>query len=278
MWRDELIEPGPDLSKFELDHVSVSQLRTFLMCGYRWYFDNAAGEDRTNAPGWSARLRGTALDKAATAHFDLKREDHRGLPMAQFVDLAVETHREGEDMTNFEMAEAESRDRTAKIAREYRSFFGELFQPWADQAAQQKFKYQDDGLLLPVHGIIDLRTADKVIVDNKVKAKKNLPKAGELEADLQLTTYSMATGWTHVALAVITDERDPQAQYYETDRNPAQWAGIKERYNQMIRSIRAGILHPAPEKSWYCCDKWCSHWSYCPHGGAMDAPIPGMYE
>jgi hypothetical protein len=265
-----------DLSAFQLDHLSVSQLRTWLMCGYRWYYDNATGTDRTNAPGWSGRLRGSALDAAANAHFGQKVEDGVGLPARQFVEVAVATHDEGVDTTMFDISEEKSRDRIARIAKEYRETFGELLQPWAGQAPQEKFIYQDEGLLVPIHGIIDLRTTSQVVVDNKVKRKKNVPTQLAIDTDLQLTTYAMATGYSRVALAVMVDEDKTHAVYLESSRTANQVANIRARYNAMARGIRAGVLMPAPEGAWYCCEKWCSHWGYCPYGGGEDRPIPGM--
>lgn len=264
-----------DLSAFELDHVSVSQLRTFYMCGIRWYFDNANPE-RVYAPGWSARLRGTSIDRAATEHFQKKANDGTGITLNQFVDLAVATHQEGEDTHMFEMSEVSSRDRTALLAKEYRQTFGEMFHPWAEQAVQEKIKYESPDLLLPVHGVIDITLVTNMVVDTKVRAKKNVPKQAAVDRDLQLTTYSMMKGTQDVGLAIVTDEKHPEAIFIPARRTADQVGNIKQRYNEMIRSIQAGILHPAPEGSWYCCQKWCAYWSMCSYGGAEEMEIPGL--
>lgn len=260
-----------------LDHVSVSQLRTYLMCGVRWYFQNIV-----HRGGWevgdSARLRGSALDTACNAHYKVKAEDLEGSSLSQFVELAVHTHEQGRDThTFYKLTETESKDRTARIAKEYRTTFGDYLQPLGVSAVQEYVKYQDDGLEVPVHGIIDLRTNSGVVVDNKVKAKKNVPKESAVHRDMQLTTYSMFTGYDKVGLAIVTDERSPEIVYIPSTRTPAQHDLVRHRYNAMVQAIRAGALSPAPEGSWYCNQQWCPFWSECPWGEAdEDIPVPGL--
>lgn len=265
------------LADYELDHVSVSQLRTFYFCGIRWMFQNVIHDG-----GWevgdSARLRGSALDAACNEHYRLKADDLEGLSRSDFVELAVHAHERGRDThTFYRLTETESKDRTALIAREYRETFGDMFQPWAQQAVQEYVNYQDDGLLVPVHGVIDLRTSNRVVVDNKVRAKKNVPKESSVHRDIQLTTYSMFTGFDQVGLAIVTDEKRPEVVYIPSTRTPAQHELARQRYNAMVLAIRAGALSPAPEGAWYCSEAWCAYWHECAWGGAdEDVPVPGV--
>ncbi len=274
-WTQDKLQES--LADFNLDHVSVSQLRTFYMCGIRWLFQNVVHNG-----GWevgdSARLRGTALDTACNEHYRTKANDLEGLNRSDFVELAVHTHEQGRDThTFYRLTEIESKDRTALIAKEYRDTFGDMFQPWAAQAVQEKVHYQDDGLLVPVHGVIDLRTTSRIVVDNKVKAKKNVPKESAVHRDIQLTTYSMMTGFDQVGLAIVTDERRPEVVYIPSTRSVAQHDLARQRYNSMVLAIRAGALSPAPEGAWYCSSAWCSFYEECPWGGADDdIPVPGL--
>lgn len=274
-WTQEWI--GRALGEFSLDHLSVSQLRTWYMCNVRWMFQNVIHQG-----GWevgdSARLRGTALDTACNQHYKAKAEDLEGTSLSDFVELAVHTHEQGRDThTFYKLTETESKDRTARIAREYRTTFGDMLQPLGVSAVQEYVKYQDDGLEVPVHGIIDLRTKSGVVVDNKVKAKKNVPKESAVHRDMQLTTYSMFTASPEVGLAIVTDEKNPEVVYLPSTRTPAQHDLQRHRYNAMVQAIRAGAISPAPEGSWYCNQAWCAFWSECPWGGAdEDIPIPGL--
>lgn len=268
--------PKFDLTGFELDHVSVSQLRTFLMCGVRWYFD-VVGEKVWTA-GSDIRLRGQSLDHAANEHYLRVANTDAGLPKSQFIEAAVAEHDANLDTHEFELSEAASRDRLALQASEYRTTFGDFFQPWAAQSVQEKIRYEHEDLLSPVVGVIDLTTKERVILDNKVRKTRNVPSQGDVDRDFQLTTYAMMQDTRVVALAVVSDEKTPKPHLFFSQRTDAHIEGVKHRYNEMVRAIRAGILHPAPERSWYCSPKWCAYWTICPYGGADDMAIPGLME
>lgn len=264
-------------SNYVLDHVSVSALRTYLMCGYRWAYDEMAkGGDES--PGWSARLRGKAVDEAATMHFRLKAANGVGLSEANFVELAVNAHEQGEDVTMFDIAEKRSRDRVARQAALYHSTYGTALAPLSAKDVQKKIRWTSHRVALPVVGVIDVITNTPMVVDTKIKGK--VPKEADVHRDLQLTTYAMMTGISDVALAIITDEDRPKSVFIPSYRKPVQTEAMADRYNQMIKGIKARVFNPAPEGSWYCCAKWCNHWNICPHGAAteLQREIPGMEE
>jgi hypothetical protein len=258
-------------------HLSVSQLRTFLMCGLRWWYEHgqvpADGEDGVEPLGWDARLRGSSLDAAATEHFRRKAATGTGLSRAAFTELAVATHEGGEDTTLFDVPEDESRDRTARIAGEYHDTFGQVFAPRSLGEVQEEVTYQSGGLLVPVVGVIDVTTTSDTVVDTKLRGPRKVQGMQvAVHRDLQLTTYSMMKGVPDVALAVITDERRPRAVFMPSKRTEVQHALLRERYNLAYRAISSGVLSPAPEGSWYCCAKWCPYWRECRHGAAGGGP------
>lgn len=260
------------LENFKLDHLSVSQLRTFYMCGYRWWYD-VVSPDKWLSAGWDAMLRGTSVDKATEQHMLAKAEGSEGLSLSQFQEWAVKTHEEGEASHMFDLPEQASRDRVAVQAKEYWSTFGQAFQPWARESVQEKFRYEGNGLTTPIHGVIDLTTSMGMVVDNKIS--KRVRSQMDVDRDLQLTTYAMQKGATDVAIALVTDEKYPKAHLTVSKRTPADFVRLTHRYNQVAVAIATGDLHPAPEGSWYCCAKWCKYWSICPYGEG-EGEVPGL--
>lgn len=252
---------------FVLKHLSVSQLRTYYMCGYRWFFQTAS-PDRIYAPGWSARLRGSSMDAAANEHYEKKAEDGEGFTLNQFVERAVHEHDQGLDMTMFEreMPETKSKDRTAKLAKEYHTSFGQIFTPRSREEVQETITYETEGLNIPVKGVIDLVAANGMVVDNKVKKKAS--SQADVHRDFQLTTYAMFKGATDVALAIITDENNPKAVFVPSTRTPENIERLKHRYNTAYQGIMSNTFDPAPEGSWYCNEKWCPYWNICPYGAS----------
>lgn len=246
------------------------------MCGIRWFYEYG-GAKRAETVGWDARLRGASLDAAANAHFAKKLENGVGISRADAIEIGVNAHDEGIDITMFSIPEIVSRDRVAAQVGLWHDVFGQRFSPRSAGSIQTKLSYRDAEMEVPVVGVPDLITTEGIVVDNKIKGK--IPKESDVHRDLQLTTYAMMTGATEVALAIITDERVPRVEYIHSLRTPAQVAAVKQRYNLAARSIRSGSLNPAPEGVWYCCAKWCPHWKICPHGdngGFNDPTIAGL--
>lgn len=260
------------------EHLSVSQMRTLLNCGWRWAYEHPEGERGIDV-GWSARLRGSCLDIAASEHFRQKAVNGSGITLAQIKEIADYEHRRAEDATNFEMPVSKSRDRLIKQAEVYWQTFGQQFSPRSVDDVQKTVTYKDDDLAVPIVGIIDLVADVPMIVDTKIKGR--LPKEQEVHRDWQLTTYAMMLNVSSVALAIVTDENYPRAELMVSMRTQNQINAIKASYNAAWQTILAGAFLPAPEGHWSCNSRWCPHHRYCPMGAANELEIftiPGIDE
>lgn len=260
------------------EHLSVSQLRTLTMCGFKWAYEHQEGT-RSDNVGWDARLRGQCLDNAVSAHFVKKAENGVGFSKAYIKELVASEHERYQDATMFSINENLSKDRVVAQAALYLEVFGTMFTPRSKEDVQKSITYTDPDLDIPIMGIIDLIADIPMIVDTKIKGK--LPKESEVHRDWQLTTYAMMTGIPQVALAVITDERTPRAELITSLRVPAQITAMKAIYNYAWGIIKARAFVPAAEGHWLCNSKWCNHWNYCPMGAGNDLDIlsiPGLDE
>lgn len=261
------------------DHLSLSQLRTLINCGWKWAYEHQANGERTIDVGGDARLRGQCLDSVATVHFRLKTLNGEGMPVKEMQELAVAEHEKYSDMTRFGIMEHRSKDRLAKQVALYRETFGATLNARTIKDVQKEITYNHEGLLLPIVGIIDMITDYPMIVDTKIK--KKLPKQNVVDQDWQLTTYAMMTGIAAVALAVISDEDYPRAEFFVSHRTPQQVETLRLIYNSAALTIRSGGFLPAAEGHWLCNSQWCNHYSYCPNGASNETvteEIPGMDE
>lgn len=261
------------------DHLSPSQLRTFTQCGIRWALGRPRDGQKVHEPGWGPRLRGESLDKAATEHFRQKADDEIGLSEKDFISVAVEYHRKNEWITKFAEPEHVSRDRSAKQAKLYFNSYAQQFMPYDRKTVQMEVTYKDNGLMLPVVGIIDLVTIERMVVDTKVKKKP--PTQNEVDRDVQLTTYCMMTGAQIAVLAIVTDETNPRVVHMLTTRTQRQIDAVKSRYNLMYYAIKANALLPARENDYLCNAKYCSFFDICDFGareGVEEEQILGIDE
>lgn len=262
------------------EHLSVSQLRTFIGCGYRWVYEHQDGVIRQHDRGWDNRLRGQCLDNAVSTHFRAKADNGIGITVSQIKELVAAEHDEYEDITMFNAIQPEkSKDRLVTQAALYHETFGAMFRPRSIEDVQRQYTYHDSDLAVPVVGIVDAIMDIPLIVDTKIK--KRVPFERDVHNDWQLTTYAMMANIPNVALAIITDEKYPRAELIQSIRTPDQVKAMKVVYNQVWKSILSAVFLPAAEGYFLCNEKYCPHFANCPMGGKNAADtfsIPGMNE
>jgi hypothetical protein len=245
-------------------HLSVSSIRTLFQCGIKFYMEQI---QPMRLPGASTgpMARGSALDKAATAHFKLKAVNGKGLNLNEFIELEMDDLTANYNTTNWDKPFGEVKLMAAAQALTYWQTFGQNLSPFNANSVQQEVTMTLPGMQIPVMGIIDLITADGIIVDNKLS--KNTPKIYEVERNWQLITYALLTGHTKGAIALTTDlQLKPKTHYFEIDITNEMMDQMANRFRLAERQILTGVLMPAPEGSWYCNHMWCKFWDNCEFG------------
>ena len=240
-------------------YISVSQVRTYLLCGMKYYFQYF---EKIKTFPTGPMIRGSSVDKAANDHFDIKADNGVGLKRKDFVDHAVSEHDNNAEVAEMDITKQTSRDRLAEISKKYHVTHAQKLTPLSKNAVQLKIN-GDIGLDIPVLGFADLITKDGVVIDNKVR-KQN--RVNDLTKDIQLVTYADVGNFSKVGIALVTDNKNPKAEIYTAQISDSSKSLVRER----IKSVRNGIKKkgflPAPEGSWYCSEKWCSFWNICPYG------------
>lgn len=240
--------------------LSPSQASMYLRCGLQWEFRYVRG---IKTPPAGAMLRGSALDGACNVHYKKKAKDKKGVKNKDFVDLAVSLHDEqlGREEVVMDVSEDKSRDMTAIGAKAYHSSIGCSLQPRSAEDVQLELVKKIGGVLVLMY--VDLVTEEESIIDTKFKAQ--FPNAEEIKRDLQLGTYSLATGIRRVGWAVVRPMGD--TKLIVGDRNTQSLKAVVDTYQRVAGGIRAGVAMPALPGNWWCTAKWCGYWSICRHGG-----------
>ena len=242
-------------------YISVSQVRTYLQCGMKYYFRYF---ERIGAPPTGPMIRGSSVDKAANNHFDVKADNGVGLKRNDFVDVAVSEHDSNADSAEMDLTKQTSRDRLAEISKKYHTTHAQELIPLSKDSVQLKLN-GDIGLDVPVLGFADLITKDGIVIDNKVR-KQN--RVNDLTKDIQLVTYADVGNFNKVGIALVTDNKQPKAQIYTANINDASKSLVRQRIKSVREGINKNVFLPAPEGSWYCSEKWCSFWNICPYGSS----------
>lgn len=249
-------------------HLSVSGIRELFKCGLKWYYEQMQD---TRLPGAQSgpQTRGIALDRAAAAHFKQKAKDGIGFTKKDFVAYSLEEIEASRDITVWD----EGYDFKASVylatiqAHSYFNSFAQEFQPRSADDVQKEVSVLFPGMQIPILGVIDLILEDGTIVDNKVT--KRVPNLWQLRDNWQLSTYSLLTGLTESALAIVVDlDKKGRVEFLPTTRNNYQINVMLNRFKMAEQIILKQALMPAPEDSWYCNEKWCRFWPVCEFGSS----------
>lgn len=121
---------------------------------------------------------------------------------------------------------------------------------------------------IPVIGYIDMIEADGIPCDFKTsKASWNQQKA---EAEMQPVFYLAALNQAGYSLNpelrfrhyVFVKTKKPQAQVWETQRQPGELFWLFGVIQDVYRGIEREVFPPNPG-AWKCSAKWCEYWSIC---------------
>ena len=268
---ENLIKEGkiePPSYDLPLPYLSVSQVELYLKCPKQFEFRYVYGHKK---PPSAALVQGKAIHNVLEKgynHIKTKKE----LPPEEYIlDNYSDTIKEALEYDEIVYEE----DEDEKIIRKQ----GEsLLKKWREVKApkvspkevEKAFVMNVAGV--PAVGIIDL-IDDNVIVDNKVVAKSW--SQDRIDNSLQLTLYSAATGLNEqridlyvkgsTAALVNPNSRakGPHIKELSSKRSRKDYMWMAEVFENVAKSISAGIFPPTTPDSWVCTKKWCGFWDMC---------------
>lgn len=251
-----------------MPHLSHSQIETFLGCPQRWKFSRTDRE-----PGSAATLLGTVVHHVLeVAMRDVA--DGRPLPDAeQLVEVFI---------ANFEMKRHEDRLRWYGAAPAHVSLRGEQLlraiypflehiQPYGPEAIEQHFSAPLDASGWTLDGVMDLVTANSVVVDWKTAGQPW--EDGREHTALQVSAYYVGHealyGKPPAAMTFVVLSQSPRAltiepvvQVLQTTRTPAQIAWYRRLAANVARAIESEAIYPNPAYQW-CGPRNCHWWEPC---------------
>jgi putative RecB family exonuclease len=249
------------------DHLSYSQLSTYLTCPLRYklqYVDQIPPAFKSAALAF-----GSAIHEAVGAFY----QEHLlgdSLRPDQMLDVYREAWRNGDD-AEIHFFNGDSESKLIEKAGHMLKVFHEAFDPSIAVIGVEEFFEFSIGYLPPFCGYIDLIEQNEegqiTVADLKTAARK--PTNGSVHQNLQLTAYSVgveALGFTpdevNLRLDVLTKTKDPQMVRLETMRT----AEERNRFIKLVRHVWNAIEREAffPKQDWHCqqCpfSEHCAQW------------------
>ena len=264
------------------EHLSVSQMRTWLRCRRQWAYRYILGVKEP--PSWAMR-GGTAMDDTMTAH---NRDKMKGGGLG--VSAAQDFFRDRVKAVAEEAGLPKDQDMAAVVddgTKVLPVYFKELDPAVEPLAVQKEVKVDVGGV--PMLGYIDLvRDAGgshRIVSDYKFTGRS--PSQGAAAASMQLAFYADAEGDPsgHVDLIALVRTKQPKVvtdSHFVTEED-------KASMRRMVRQVAAGIAakrYPlaSSENEWgngpssFCNPTRCGYWTICKGRKEGPLPIPGEAE
>jgi putative RecB family exonuclease len=247
------------------DHLSYSQINTYLSCSLKYKFHYVDKIPPAFSP--VSLVFGSAIHEAAAAFYQTKLEGDELRP-DQMLDVYRDTWRQAGKIKFFN---GDNEQKLVAKAEELLSVFHDAYDPSNQVLGVEEFFELPLEGLPPFHGYIDLieESADGEIsiVDLKTASKKL--SDSNVHSNLQLTAYALgaeALGFDpdqlNLRLDVLTKTKTPEMVKYETRRIEED----RQRFLRLVYSVWNGIERGVffPKEDWHCSQcawaKQCSEW------------------
>lgn len=256
----------------DLPGVSFTQVSMWLRCPRQYKFRYIDGKKE---PPAVALTEGVSHHTALEMDNLRKRDQGKQIAAKELTEIFIDKF-DGEVRNAEEQAarldsklnwEDETRDgiiqRAAALHCDYAGKWSPTIQPVRVESPFARV-VDIDGVAVTLFGQLDLTTAEPRLLDYKTSARAKSQR--DVDADLQLTISSWASGLTHVGwIALVKDK--PHIQYVQSQRTPGQQMWGLRVVTEAVRAIRAGQFpmvnpgaFPAP---WWCSKQHCGYWGQC---------------
>ncbi|MBT4485497.1 MAG: PD-(D/E)XK nuclease family protein [Candidatus Latescibacteria bacterium] len=256
-----------------LDHISYTQINTYLSCPLKYNFQYIERIPWPFKP--EALIFGSAIHQSLE-HYYTGRKESRNVPINEMLALYDASWEKETSENEIRFKNGNTRDSLLKTAESMLETFLKTVKPGEILAIEQSFSEEiidpetNENLGVPLKGRIDLieRTKSGIaVIDHKTAAKSYDDE--RVANDLQLTAYSyVMSRQGHdpeditLRFDVLMKNGKCAFQTYQTFRTPKDHARLFKTAKSVIQGIKAEAFYP--QKSWMCngcvfereCEKW----------------------
>lgn len=245
----------------EIDHLSASQVNTYLTCPMRYYFRYCEGE-RVKPKG--ALTLGSSFHSAVGWNYSEKIDTHEDLPVEEVLDFfsddfdmrTPDTEWDGEEPGSF-------KDRGAGGLELYQAEVAPIVQP---AAVEQAFTMKMSNKPWSFKGILDVLDENQVIVETKTTSRRtSKPKPEHL---LQATAYATGFRCQHrqqeggVRLDYVVAIQNPELISFPVAIEETDITFFLNQISRVAHAIEQEVWI-ANRASFLCSRKWCGYYQLC---------------
>lgn len=249
----------------QMDHLSVSQINTYLACSLKYRFQYI---DRLPKPFKSSALAFGSAIHSAIEWLCKERINGKEVALEEVLKIFEADWSAQIADTEIRYKEGEASEELRRKAREILTLYY-TDGPKAIREAELPFEVPlvnlETGEVLPVplKGFMDLVEEGDTIVELKTSA--NAYNGNALDLQLQLTAYHYAYQILFhrepkaIKLINFTKAKKPRMEILETDRSSKDHARLFYIAKEILNAIKAGVFVPNP--SFRCKD--CEYFDVC---------------
>ncbi|MFC1608097.1 RecB family exonuclease [Candidatus Latescibacterota bacterium] len=256
-----------------LDHISYTQINTYLSCPLKYSFQYVEKIPWPFKP--EALVFGSAIHHSLEHYYTGKKEG-RNVPLKEMLAMYDASWEKESSENKIKYKNGNTHDSLLKTAESMLETFQKTVKPGEILSIEQPFSVDiidletNEKLDVPLEGRIDLieRIPTGIaVIDHKTAAKKY--DDDRIANDLQLTAYSyVMSRQGHdpeditLRFDVLMKNGKCSFQSYPTFRTPSDHARLFKTAKSVIQGIKAKAFYP--QKSWMCngCvfEKECGKW------------------
>lgn len=240
-----------------LDHVSHSQINSWLRCPKSWEYRYVYG---LKIPPSGPLIVGSAYHSALEGNFTQKIKSKMDLPLGDCLDLfsdAWDNRLSEEELIIWDkLGPGESKDQGAGLVEEYIVSTSPSVQP----VQVERTVYTE------VAGVkficrVDLEDIQRAIIDHKTSAKAY--NQDDVDRDIQASAEAFALKrpivfYNHVAVK----SRSPWIQVIKSFRTQTDINWWVDLATGVISQMESGIAPPRPN-GWHCSERFCGYFERC---------------
>mgnify|MGYP001302554037 CR=1 FL=1 len=250
------------MGKLPQQHISVSQINTYLRCPLQYYYRYIEG---LIIPPNSALSFGKVTHKTAEDNYKQKIETKEDLPLDEMQDRWAQYWDEAAQETEFEKDEkpGQIKDEGINCITTYHKEISPNVQPvLVEEKVELSFANTDYTLL----GYIDVVDENKMIIDTKTT--KRTPSEDNIKKDIQLTAYSLCYQTLFeekeagVRLDYIVRNKKPKIVQLTANKTQDDINRFLKLVAYVVKAIENELFYPNVHNV-TCSEKGCGYYHKC---------------
>lgn len=251
------------MTEIKRDHLSVSQINTYLRCPLQYYFSYIRG---IKNPPKAVLILGSSVHKALEFNYKQKIKSHKdlkGKDVLECFDQEFKDRESGVEWNKEKEKKEIYKGQGLKLLEKYQEEIAPTIQPLM---VEKKYEIQLDGLNQTFMSFIDLVDINRVITEHKTTART--PNAISGPHLTQMIAYSMIFQASETEkeskskIHYLVKTKEPKFVAYEKKVTLKETQRFLKLVSSVAKAINDQNFYPNSH-NFMCTKNGCGYWDIC---------------